>query len=81
MKIWVLFEWILSLEKKFKNDIETLWLKPFISKWEQVDPNKHDVMTTIPWQTEGIIFDEFEKWYMLWDKVLRHAKVVVWSGE
>ena len=80
MRIWVLFEWILSLEKKFKGDIETLWIKSFISKWQQVDPDKHDVMTTIPWQSEWIIFDEFEKWYMLWDRVLRHAKVVVWAG-
>jgi molecular chaperone GrpE (heat shock protein) len=37
-------------------------------------------MTTVPGQEEGIIFDEFEKWYVLWDKVLRHAKVVVWAG-
>jgi molecular chaperone GrpE (heat shock protein) len=37
-------------------------------------------MTTVPGQVEGIIFDEFEKGYNLWDRVLRHAKVVVWAG-
>jgi molecular chaperone GrpE (heat shock protein) len=38
-------------------------------------------MTTVPWKKEWIICDEFEKWYMLWDRVLRHAKVVVWAWE
>jgi len=56
-----------------------MWVKPFTSKWEKVDPEKHDVMTTVPWQKEWVIFDEFEKWFMLNDRVLRHAKVVVWA--
>jgi molecular chaperone GrpE (heat shock protein) len=30
---------------------------------------------------EGKIIQEFEKGYMIADKVLRHAKVVVGSGE
>ncbi len=77
----VLYEWLLSLESKFKKDIENLWIKAFESIWNPVDPEKHDVMTTVPWQKEGIIFDEFEKWYMLWDRVLRHAKVVVGMWE
>lgn len=81
MQNWVLFEWILSLETKFKKDIDSMWVKSFESKWSQVDPDKHDVMTTVPWQKEGIVFDEFEKWYMLGDRVLRHAKVVVWAWE
>lgn len=79
MRTWVLYEWLVSLESKFQKDIENLWIKSFISKWFSVDPDRHDVMTTVPWQEEGIIFDEFEKWYMLWDRVLRHAKVVVWA--
>jgi molecular chaperone GrpE (heat shock protein) len=36
-------------------------VKPFDSKGSTVDPEKHDVMTTVPGQEEGIIFDEFEK--------------------
>jgi len=81
LKMWVLYEWILSIEAKFKKDIDSMWIKSFLSKWLEVDPDKHDVMTTIPGQKEWIIFDEFEKWYMLWDKVLRHAKVVVWAWD
>jgi molecular chaperone GrpE (heat shock protein) len=38
-------------------------------------------MTTIPGKTEGVICDEFEKWYELEGRVLRHAKVVVGAGE
>ncbi len=78
---WALFEWLLSLEKKLKKDLDWMWVKVFNSKWEEVDPDKHDVMTTVPWQKEWIIFDEFEKGYKLEDKVLRHAKVVVWAWE
>lgn len=81
MKSGVLYEWLLSLDTKFQKDIENLWIKSFVSKWLEVDPDRHDVMTTIPGQKEGIIFDEFEKWYMLWDRVLRPAKVVVWAWE
>ena len=80
MKSWALFEAIISLEKNFKKDLESIWVKPFNSIWEEVDPNKHDVMTKAPWEQDKII-DEFEKGYELNSKVLRHAKVVVWSWE
>ena len=78
MQIWPLFEWILVLEKNLKKDITSLWVEPFDSVWFEVDPDKHDVMTQIPWK-EWIILEEFEKWYMLSGRVLRHAKVVVWN--
>ncbi len=72
-----LYEWVVSMHKKLVWDLDKMWVKPFDSIWEEIDPNKHDVMTTVPGQESWIIFDEFEKWYMLWDTVLRHAKVVV----
>lgn len=81
MQSWALFEWVLSLETKLKKDLDNLWVKPFDSKWNKINPDLHDVMTTVPWQKEWIIFDEFEKGYMLGDKVLRHAKVIVWAWE
>ncbi len=74
-----LFEGILSLEKKLLTDLEKLWVKPFNSIWETVNPDLHDVVTTVPWKETWIIFDEFEKWYLLEGKVLRHAKVIVWA--
>lgn len=81
LQTWALFEWIISLEKKLKKDLEVLWVKAFESIWMEMDADKHDVMTTLPWKEEWIIVDEFEKWYMLWDRILRHAKVVVWAWE
>ena len=81
MQTWTLFEGIISIENKLKKDLDNLWVKTFNSIWEEVNPDKHDVMTTVPWKTEWIIFDEFEKWYTLCDKILRHAKVVVWAWE
>lgn len=80
MKVGALFEGIVSMETKLISDLDKMGVKSFDSKWSTVDPDKHDVMTTVPGQEEWIIFDEFEKWYILWDKVLRHAKVVVWAG-
>lgn len=79
MRVWALYEGIVSMETKLLSDLEKMWVTSFDSKWDTVDPDKHDVMTTVPGQEEWIIFDEFEKWYNLGDKVLRHAKVVVWS--
>lgn len=81
MQNWALFEWVVNLEKTLKKDLESLSVKSFDSIWKEVDADKHDVMTTVPWKKEWIIVDEFEKGYMLWDKVLRHAKVVVWAWE
>lgn len=76
-----LFEWVLWMQTKMIDDLDKMWVKSFDSKWEEVNPDMHDVMTTVPGQKEWIIFDEFEKGYMLWDRVLRHAKVVVWAWE
>ena len=72
---------ILALEKTLKKDLEDMWVHSFISIWEELNPEKHDVMTQVPWKKENIICDEFETGYHLDDKVLRVAKVVVWSGE
>lgn len=74
-----LFEWVLSMQKKLIWDLEKMWVKPFDSIWQTVNPDFHDVMTAVPGQEKDIIFDEFEKWYLLEDKVLRHAKVIVWA--
>lgn len=71
-----LYEWIIAMEKNFKKDLESFKVKSFESIWEEIDPNKHDVMTKIPWK-DWIIVDEFEKWYELDWRVLRVAKVVV----
>lgn len=76
LRTWSMYDWIVSIEKKLVSDLERLWVKVFESKWKEVDPDKHEVMTQIPWKN-WIILDEFEKWYMIGDRVLRVAKVVV----
>jgi len=78
---WALYEGLVTLEKKLKSDLEKMWVKPFKSCWKEVDPEKHEVMTTVPGKKENIICDEFEKGYELDWRILRHAKVVVWAGE
>lgn len=75
-RTWTMYDWIISIEKKLVSDLERLWVKYFESKWKKVDPDKHEVMTQIPWK-DWIILDEFEKWYMIGDRILRVAKVVV----
>ncbi len=76
-RVWALYEAILAQEKAFKKDLENLWVVAFESLGQEVDPDKHEVMTQIPSQTPGKIVDEFEKWYMLGERVLRVAKVIV----
>lgn len=53
-------------------------MKSFVSIGEEVNPDRHDVMTQAP-GPEGKIVQEFEKGYLIGDRVLRHAKVVVGS--
>ncbi len=72
------FQAVLALEKALNKDLSDMGVVSFVSLWESVDPNKHDVMTQIPWE-EWKILDEFEKWYTLDAKVLRVATVVVGS--
>lgn len=59
--------------------LESQGVSAFESVWQEVDPDKHDVMTEAPGEA-GKIITEFEKGYMLKDRVLRHAKVVVGSS-
>ena len=76
-----IYEAVVAMEKKIKDDLEKLWVKAFCSKGEEINPDKHEVMTTVPGQKENIICDEFEKWYELNWRILRHAKVVAWAWE
>lgn len=74
-----IYEWVSILKNNFLKNLESLWVIPFTSVWEEVNPEKHEVMTQIPSDKPWIIVDEFETWYMLWDRVLRVSKVVVWA--
>lgn len=60
--------------------LENQGVVAFDSVGQEVDPDRHDVMTEMAGEA-GKIIQEFEKGYMLRDRVLRHAKVIVGSGE
>lgn len=60
--------------------LESHGVMAFDSIGQEVDPDKHEVLSQMPGE-EGKIIQEFEKGYLLGDRVLRHAKVVVGSGE
>lgn len=69
-----------SVQSGLKKFLEGNGIVAFNSIWEELDPNRHEVLSQMPGK-EWIIIQEFEKWYMLGDKVFRHAKVVVGSWE
>ena len=65
---------------KFKSILENKGLKHFKSIETKFDPEVHEAITKIPApnkKLKGKVVDEIEKGYMLNDKVIRFAKVVV----
>lgn len=60
--------------------LESMGVQSFASLDQEVDTERHEVMSQTPGK-EGIIVAEFEKGYTLHDRVIRHAKVIVGSGE
>ena len=65
---------------KFKSILENRGLKHFKSIETEFDPEVHEAITKIPApnkKLKGKVVDEIEKGYMLNDKVIRFAKVVV----
>lgn len=67
---------------KLQKTLEARGLKPMLAKNETFDADFHESITQIPAPTEdlkGKVVDEVEKGYLLNDKVIRYAKVVVGS--
>ena len=65
---------------KFKSTLENKGLKHFKSIETEFDTEVHEAITKIPAPSKklkGKVVDEIEKGYMLNDKVIRFAKVVV----
>ena len=52
----------------------------FESIGQELDPNFHEALSQCPGPV-GIIVKEFEKGYSLGKKIIRHAKVIIGSGE
>ncbi len=64
---------------KLLSYLEKYEVKPFDSEGEEFDTAKHDAMLTRNEEDKkhNTVLEEFQKGYMMGDKVLRHAKVVV----
>ena len=70
---------ILLVKNKIDKFLESLEVKTFAEKGEQMDTDLHDAMMT---QSEkdledNSIIEVFEKGYTYKDKIIRHAKVIV----
>jgi molecular chaperone GrpE len=75
---WV--EGVRLVERKFKTTLEGQGVKPIKALGEEFDPNYHEALRQGKGK-EGVILEEIQKGYMLNDKLLRPARVVVGSGE
>jgi len=75
---WV--EGVRLVERKFKTILEGQGVKEIKASGEAFDPNFHEALRQERGE-EGIVIEEFQKGYMLHDKLLRPARVVVGNGE
>lgn len=70
------------IQNKFKKVLESQGVKVMDTSSLEFDPDVHDAITQIPAPSEalkGKIIDVVEKGYLLNEKVIRHAKVVIGS--
>jgi len=65
---------------KFKNTVQQKGLVPFVSIGETFNPDTMEAITYIPASEDsqkGKVIDEAEKGYILGEKVIRYAKVII----
>jgi molecular chaperone GrpE len=74
---WV--EGVRLVERKLKTILEGQGVKPILSLGMAFDPNYHEAMRQEKGE-EGVVIGELQKGYILNDKLLRPAKVVVGHG-
>lgn len=77
-----LFDGVEMVERKFRQTLERLGCIGFDSVGERFDPNRHEALqqvedTSVPNNT---VLREFQKGYVLHDRLLRPALVVVSTG-
>lgn len=71
---------IVMIEKQFTSMLERKWgLQRFDAEGEEFDPQKHEAVASepSPGAEAAKVAEEFQKGYMLHDRVLRSAKVKV----
>ncbi len=67
------------VERKFKTVLEGQGVKPILALGMQFDPKYHEALRQGEGE-EGVVIGELQKGYMLNDKLLRPARVVVGKG-
>jgi molecular chaperone GrpE len=75
---WV--EGVRLVERKFKTILEGQGVKPILCLGMAFDPNYHEALRQDKGE-EGTVIGELQKGYMLNDKLIRPARVVVGSGK
>lgn len=73
-------EGMVLIKNKMLSQLQQRGLKAMESVGEPFDASKHEAITEIPAPSEemkGKVVDQVEKGYMLNDKIIRYAKVVV----
>ncbi len=78
---WV--EGIRLVEQKLRRVLESEGIKPIEAQGKEFDPNYHEAMfyEPTPGEPEGRVTGEFQRGYMLGERVLRPARVKVAKGE
>ena len=77
------YEWIDGIrliERKLRTSLEAQGLTPIEVKGEAFDPHLHEAIRQSDGQ-EGIVLEEVQKGYRLYDRILRPAMVVVGNGK
>ena len=74
---WV--EGVRLVDRKFRTTLEAQGVTPIKALGEPFDPNFHEAVRQDKGK-EGIVIEEIQKGYMIHDKLLRPAKVVVGDG-
>ncbi|HEY97386.1 MAG TPA: nucleotide exchange factor GrpE [Dehalococcoidia bacterium] len=75
---WV--EGVRLVAHKFKTILEGQGVKPIKAMGEAFDPNYHEALRQDKGK-EGMVVEEYQKGYLLHDKLIRPARVVVGNGE
>ena len=75
---WV--EGVRLVERKFKTVLEGQGVKPILCLGMEFDPRYHEALRKERGE-EGMVIGELQKGYMLNEKLLRPARVVVGSGK
>ncbi len=73
-------EGVMLVYQKLHNTLKQKGLEEMVSTGEAFDPELHQALTEIPAPNEelkGKVVDTIEKGYLLKEKIIRHAKVVV----